>query len=157
MPRPNPTVGTDVSGWCALVTGASSGIGEACAWKLAEMGTRLVLVARRKERLERVQKEIEEAFPDAQVHAVVLDVTDTEKVSRFMEGLPRAFRDVDILINNAGLASEAASVNRLDLMEAKVRRLPLPWGGTDPNVDRNSDPRWSRSVDRSWSIPMLHP
>ena len=62
-----------------LITGASSGIGEACAWRFAEDGSKLVLVARRQDRLQKVKDELLSEFPDLKVHLEVLDVADLGK------------------------------------------------------------------------------
>jgi len=121
MERSKPYPTTCLDGWCAVVTGASSGIGEACAWRLAQENVKLVLVARRIERLERLQRDIRREWPTTQVHLVVMDVRDTEQVKTFLEDLPEEFRQIDILINNAGLALGVASVDTNDLEQAKVR------------------------------------
>ena len=87
----------------AFVTGASSGIGAACARAFAGAGARLLLAARRAERLEALRGELLGAgAPD--VHAVVLDVRDVEAVERTVAGLPEAWREIEILVNNAGLS-----------------------------------------------------
>jgi NADP-dependent 3-hydroxy acid dehydrogenase YdfG len=85
----------------AVVTGASSGIGAATARRLAAEGFRVVLVARRAERIEQVAKEI-----GAAATAQVLDVTDRTAVAAFAASLDR----VDVLVNNAGGAFGAESV-----------------------------------------------
>jgi NADP-dependent 3-hydroxy acid dehydrogenase YdfG len=85
----------------AVVTGASSGIGAATARRLAAEGYRVVLVARRAERIEELAEEIGEA-----ASARVLDVTDRTAVDAFAASLDR----VDVLVNNAGGAFGAESV-----------------------------------------------
>ncbi len=83
-----------------LITGASAGFGAACARKYAGPQTRLVLAARRRERLETLQQE----FTDTEGHLLQLNVRDRNGVAEMLSSLPEPFRDVNILINNAGLA-----------------------------------------------------
>jgi 3-hydroxy acid dehydrogenase/malonic semialdehyde reductase len=86
-----------------FITGASSGIGRSCAHKFAEAGARLILVARRKERLEKLSEELRKQFKtDSYVDA--LDVRDRHAVIKFAQKLPIEWRNIDILINNAGLS-----------------------------------------------------
>lgn len=111
----------DLRGLCAVVTGASSGIGEACAIRLSEEGARLVLVARRMDRLSALKEEILSRGTGSEVHLVELDVMDVDRIDRFLDDLPERFREVDILINNAGLALGIASVEANDMEQARVR------------------------------------
>jgi len=83
-----------------LITGASAGFGEACARKFAGSGNRLILAARRIEKLEALQKELS----DTESHVIQLDVRDRKGVAETLSGLPDSFQNIDILINNAGLA-----------------------------------------------------
>ncbi|HWH33676.1 MAG TPA: SDR family NAD(P)-dependent oxidoreductase [Egibacteraceae bacterium] len=83
-----------------LVTGASSGIGEACARRFAAAGARLLLCARRAGRLEALAAEL-----DTDVHAFALDVRDRDAVGAAVAALPEGWRDVDVLVTNAGLAA----------------------------------------------------
>lgn len=94
----------DVTGYTALVTGASSGFGKATAWRFAELGCKLVLVARRIERLNEIAAEITAEHPEVKVHCVQLDMSDLAAVEALPENLPAEFAEVDILVNNAGLA-----------------------------------------------------
>ncbi|MEU7044002.1 SDR family oxidoreductase [Streptomyces varsoviensis] len=80
----------------AVITGASSGIGAATARRLAAEGYRVVLTARRKDRVEALAAELTEAGHRAEAHA--LDVTDRAAVDAFAGGLDRC----DVLVNNAG-------------------------------------------------------
>ncbi len=83
----------------ALITGASSGIGAACARKLAEHGARLILAARRLERLERLAAEL-----STKTHLLCLDVRDRRAVEKTVESLPPEWKTIDLLVNNAGLS-----------------------------------------------------
>ncbi len=84
-------------GAVALVTGASSGIGEAIALGLAARGARVIATARGKERLAPLAKRLGERG-----HALVLDVTDGTAVKGLIDRLPADWRAIDILVNNAG-------------------------------------------------------
>ncbi len=93
----------DLDGKCVLVTGASSGIGRACAEAFAGLGCRLILLARRANRLETLAEKIEPSA-GAKVLTAVVDVRDRPTVEAWVDELPDVWRDVDILVNNAGLA-----------------------------------------------------
>ena len=84
-----------------IITGASSGIGEATAKLLAKQGARLVLAARREDRLQTLQKEIEELGGKAVYQ--VTDVTDSAQVEELAKLAQDTFGSVDVLVNNAGL------------------------------------------------------
>lgn len=92
---------TDLSA-TVLITGASSGIGEACARAFAAAGARLVLAARRADRLQALADDLRAAH-GTEAHLLTLDVRDVGVVTRVLEDLPPAW-DVDVLVNNAGLA-----------------------------------------------------
>ena len=94
----------DISGQVAFVTGATAGIGEACAWQLAERGCNLIVSGRREARLETLKVQIEAKFPNIKVHALKLDMLNLDDIAALPTTLPESFRDVDILVNNAGLA-----------------------------------------------------
>jgi NAD(P)-dependent dehydrogenase (short-subunit alcohol dehydrogenase family) len=91
----------DISGRVALVTGASSGLGVHFAETLAENGAKVVLVARRAERLQSVKKKIEAAGGEA--IAIEADVLDRKAMKRAFDAAEKAFGTVTILINNAGI------------------------------------------------------
>src|SRR3954447_23916233 len=91
----------DLTGRVALVTGASSGLGLRFAGGLAENGARVVLVARRADRLEALSKKIEAA--GGQSIAAEADVLDREAMQRAFDAAERAFGTVTILVNNAGI------------------------------------------------------
>ena len=85
----------------ALITGATSGIGRATAHEFAKHGIGLILCGRRQERLETIQKALEK---QTNVHILNFDVRDKNATFEAIESLPEAFKNIDILINNAGNA-----------------------------------------------------
>lgn len=85
----------------AVVTGASSGIGKAIAESLAKLGVRLILIARRDDRLKLLQRELQS---NTECHVIACDITDKKKISEELKNLPAEFAKVDVLINCAGLA-----------------------------------------------------
>lgn len=93
----------DLMGKTILITGASSGIGEAMARQFAREGARLLLCARRLERLKVLAEELRVAH-DADIHAFPLDVRDRRAVEGMTEAIPANFREIDVLVNNAGLS-----------------------------------------------------
>lgn len=86
----------------ALITGATSGIGLGCARRFAEGGYNLILTGRNEARLLEVKNEIEQQ--GAQVLPLVFDVRDREAARQAVESIPQEWRNIDVLINNAGLA-----------------------------------------------------
>src|SRR6187551_2782797 len=89
-----------------LVTGASSGIGQACALAFAEKGAKVVLAARRADRLQSLVARIESQGGEAL--AVGTDVTDEAAVQNLFDRAVDRFGTVDVLINNAGVADSTA-------------------------------------------------
>ena len=85
-----------------LITGATSGIGLACARKFAENGDRLILTGRKPELLEKISKELTDK--GTKVLTLVFDVRDREEATRCINSLPNEWKDIDVLVNNAGLA-----------------------------------------------------
>ncbi len=90
-------------GKTVLITGASAGIGEACALRFAAEGARLLLAARREDRLRALQGRLQSAGAE-EVAALTLDVRSQQQVHAAIEALPAAWQAIDILINNAGLS-----------------------------------------------------
>ncbi len=93
----------DLRNRTVLVTGASSGIGAACARAFARSGARLILCARRVERLHEAAQGLRD-LGAADLHLFQLDVRDQRAVESAIEGLPEQWRAIDILVNNAGLS-----------------------------------------------------
>lgn len=85
-----------------LITGATSGIGLACAKKFAENGDRLILTGRNEQRLNEIKKELTEKHADVLIQ--VFDVRDRKKASKYIHELPEEWQEIDVLVNNAGLA-----------------------------------------------------
>ena len=83
-----------------VITGASSGIGEASAEEFAKRGANIVLVARRKDKLEKVEKNL--AKYSVKTMSIVCDVSEKEQVKQMVEKVLETFPQVDVLINNAG-------------------------------------------------------
>lgn len=96
----------------ALITGASSGIGYATAQALAKMGYNLVVVARRAERLEALVEALksDNATKDTVVYTATLDVRSLKAVKAFYQALPEAWKNIDVLVNNAGLAKGLSKI-----------------------------------------------
>ncbi|WP_316837965.1 SDR family oxidoreductase [Pedobacter nutrimenti] len=106
----------------ALITGATSGIGKACATLFAQQGYKLILLARRSEILEKLSLHLEDKYA-VEVQALVLDVRENEALIKGLEALPEAWKKVDVLINNAGLSQ-----------------------GLDP-IDQGNTDDWDRMID----------
>ncbi|MBI4590082.1 MAG: SDR family oxidoreductase [Candidatus Rokubacteria bacterium] len=96
-----------LAGKVAIVTGASEGLGRACAERFARSGARVAICARRKEILERAAEEIRRATA-AEVLAMPADVTRPQEVEAFVTATVRQFGGVDILVNNPGTSAAAA-------------------------------------------------
>ena len=84
-----------LSGQIALITGATSGIGKACAFAFASQGTRLILTARRNERLDQIVRQLKEKS-DVSVLSVKLDVRNKNDVFKMVNNLPDAWQPIDI-------------------------------------------------------------
>ncbi|MBR4644951.1 MAG: SDR family oxidoreductase [Bacteroidaceae bacterium] len=104
-----------------LITGATSGIGLACARKFAKNGDRLILTGRNEKRLSEIQKELTDE--GAEMLTLVFDVRNREEIKRQLSELPKEWQDIDVLVNNAGLAL-----------------------GLDPEQDGNMDD-WDTMID----------
>ena len=85
-----------------FITGATSGIGEGCARKFAAMGSNLILNGRNTEKLEKLQQELTTTY-GIEVLTLPFDVRDRAAMRQAVDSLPRKWRDIDVLINNAGL------------------------------------------------------
>jgi 3-hydroxy acid dehydrogenase/malonic semialdehyde reductase len=97
-----------------LITGASSGIGKSAAYRFAEMGMKLILTARRIDKLKLIAEELNAKF-NAEVLPIELDVQDNQQVALQIEKLPDPWNKIYLLINNAGLALDSVK-----LQEGKI-------------------------------------
>jgi 3-hydroxy acid dehydrogenase / malonic semialdehyde reductase len=86
-----------------LITGASSGIGRASAEAFAAKGARIIICARRADRLDELKARLEKEY-HASVYSFVLDVRDREAVNQTIDSLPEDWKKIDLLLNNAGLS-----------------------------------------------------
>jgi len=93
-----------------FISGATAGIGEACALKFAGEGNHVIITGRRKERLDALKERLEKEFA-VDVFALQFDIRQQEEVAQAVAQLPDEFKNIDVLINNAGLA---AGVNPID-------------------------------------------
>jgi 3-hydroxy acid dehydrogenase/malonic semialdehyde reductase len=105
-----------------FITGATSGFGKACAHAFATDHHRLILTGRRSDRLEKEAKILHESYK-IEVLTLNFDVRNRDAVKQAVDGIPAAWRNIDILINNAGLAA-----------------------GSDPIQDGNMDD-WEQMID----------
>lgn len=121
-----------------LITGATSGFGEACAKKFAANGYDLIITGRRQERLQLLQQQLEQQH-DIKVLPLTFDVRDEKAVTGTLNTIPEQWKSVDILINNAGLALGISSIEEGVLSEwdtmidtnvkglLYVSRTVIPW------------------------------
>ncbi|MCJ8157609.1 SDR family NAD(P)-dependent oxidoreductase [Sphingomonas sp. LaA6.9] len=96
-----------------LITGATAGIGAAAARRFASAGWKVIATGRRQERLERLVGEI----GADKVHACAFDMRDDAAIDAAISALPQNFRDIDVLINNAGLALGTGPAQESDLSQ----------------------------------------
>ena len=144
----------------AIVTGASSGIGHALAVELARAGARLVVTARRADRLARLAEAL--ASLNAEVRTVVGDVTDPTTRQQLVDAAQTAYGGLDVLVNNAGMGAfglfehadaqrlrRAMDVNFFALAEMTRTALPLLKQGAKPIIVNISSVLGHRAVPRS--------
>ncbi len=130
--------GLEFKGKLVLVTGASSGFGEATAREFAKLGARLILVARRKERLQKLADELRKEY-GTESYCLPLDLRDVAKTTAGLNGMPTQWKDVDVLVNNAGLSRglgklhEGSMEDWEEMIDVNIRgllavsRAVIPW------------------------------
>ncbi len=112
-----------------FITGASSGIGRATAKAFAEQGAKLLLCARRMDRLTELTQELVAQRADLEVLPVSLDVRDSEAVRETLATLPEGWKQIEVLVNNAGLSRGLTKVyeddpgNWDEMIDTNVRAL----------------------------------
>lgn len=106
-----------MNGKTVFITGASSGFGAACSRSFARPGNRLILTARRIDPLLQMQEELSRC---CDIHIIPLDVRDREAVQGAIASLPERFREIDVLLNNAGLALGLEPAHQVDLEDWEI-------------------------------------
>ncbi len=99
-----------------FITGASAGIGLSCALKFAEQGSNLILLARRRDKLNQVADDIRKKH-SVKVHTSTVDVRNFQEIKDFIDNLPEEWKKIDILINNAGKALGLSKIYEADLAD----------------------------------------
>ena len=102
-----------------LITGASAGIGHACAERFASEGHDLIVTGRRLSRLEDLKKKLEDKY-NIKVCILNFDIQDKVMVHKALEGLNAQWRNIDILINNAGLALGKGPIHESDIQDFEI-------------------------------------
>lgn len=97
----------------ALITGATSGIGEACAHTFAQQGYHLILLGRREELLEKLAHHLADKYA-IEIKKIQADVRDKENINYVLETLPQQWKKVDVLVNNAGLSQGLDPIEKGD-------------------------------------------
>jgi 3-hydroxy acid dehydrogenase/malonic semialdehyde reductase len=95
----------------AFITGASAGIGEATAILMASNGYNLILNGRRADRIKALQSRLQIEF-GTESHAAIFDIRHKEEVKSAFEAIPDTFKNIDVLVNNAGLASGLSTLDK---------------------------------------------
>jgi 3-hydroxy acid dehydrogenase / malonic semialdehyde reductase len=96
-----------------LITGASSGIGKACAYDFAREGASVIILARRKEKLNALAEELKRDF-NTEVRVLSLDLRNQNEVEAGFNSLPEEWKNIDVLINDAGLARGLSKIHEAD-------------------------------------------
>ena len=136
-----------VEGRVALVTGASQGIGRACALVLAEAGAKAALCARNQEKLEQLAGEIKDKGGDAA--AFKMDVANENEIKTGVKAVVAQFGKIDILVNNAGITRDqlVMRTKRADWDEVIATNLTAPFLLTQAVISSMLKQRWGRIIN----------
>jgi 3-oxoacyl-[acyl-carrier protein] reductase len=136
-----------LSGRVALVTGASQGIGRACALKLARSGATLALAARSQDKLQQLVGEIEATGGKAA--ALALDVSDEEQINSTFKAVVSQFGKIDILVNNAGITRDqlVMRMKRADWDSVVNTNLTSAYLCTQQAISSMLKQRWGRIIN----------
>uniref|UniRef100_A0A060TJV8 ARAD1D49874p n=1 Tax=Blastobotrys adeninivorans TaxID=409370 RepID=A0A060TJV8_BLAAD len=118
-----PKAAERIAGKTVLITGASSGIGAATARELADASggsLRLILTARRVDRLNELKQELTSKYSSVEVLAQALDISKHAEVPKFVDSLPSEWQDIDVLINNAGMVHGVEKVGEIKSSDVEV-------------------------------------
>ncbi len=111
-----------------FITGATAGFGKAIAYKFAAHGWDVIINGRRKERLTAIERDLKDQY-NARVLSLPFDIRDREEVTRSIQSLPHDWKNIDVLVNNAGLASGLSTIQEGDpddwdlMIDTNVRGL----------------------------------
>ncbi|MDR3749399.1 MAG: 3-oxoacyl-[acyl-carrier-protein] reductase [Acidobacteriota bacterium] len=136
-----------VEGRVALVTGASQGIGRACALVLAGAGAKVALCARNQEKLEQLAGEIKDKGGDAA--AFKMDVANEAEIKAGVKAVVAQFGKIDILVNNAGITRDqlVMRMKRADWDEVIATNLTAPFLLTQAVISSMLKQRWGRIIN----------
>ncbi|MCB1054040.1 MAG: 3-oxoacyl-[acyl-carrier-protein] reductase [Acidobacteria bacterium] len=144
-----------LDGKTALVTGASQGIGEAIARRLAEQGAAVVLAARSADKLEALAEEIRGA--GGRATALALDLTRPDEMEARLAELPEDFAEIDILVNNAGITADnlLARLKMDDWQRVLDTNLTGPYALTRLLIRGMMRRRWGRIISVSSVVGLM--
>lgn len=114
-----------LKGKTVLITGASFGIGERVAYKLAKTGAHIILVARTREKLQEIKDEIERENRDAKITIFAVDLTSDEQIQKLSDELLKSPNGVDVFINNAGKSIRRPLFESLERFHDYTRTMSL--------------------------------
>jgi 3-oxoacyl-[acyl-carrier protein] reductase len=137
----------NLAGRVALVTGASQGIGRACALKLAKCGASVALLARNQQKLEELAQEIAQAGGNARVF--VADVENEDQVKAAFKAVVAEFGKIDILVNNAGITRDQLimRMKRADWDAVLNTNLTSAYLCTQQAISSMLKQRWGRIIN----------